>query len=110
MIINYKLTQFEELVNAVNDDGTWTTFKLGSGQMSDNYQAWLDLGNTPEEYQTAAELAAIEATAYIGLRQAEYSKKSWGEQLDMQYWDRVNLTTLYDDWIASIKAMYPKPV
>jgi hypothetical protein len=31
------------------------------------------------------------------------------EQLDMQYWDRVNGTTVWADTIASVKVMYPKP-
>lgn len=31
------------------------------------------------------------------------------EQLDMQYWDSVNGTTVWADTIASIKSQYPKP-
>ena len=34
---------------------------------------------------------------------------SIGDQLDMQYWDRVNGTTVWADTIASVKVMYPKP-
>ena len=30
------------------------------------------------------------------------------EQLDMQYWDSVNGTTIWADTIAAIKAQYPK--
>jgi len=30
------------------------------------------------------------------------------EQLDMQYWDRVNGTTNWEQHIASVKTMYPK--
>ena len=45
---------------------------------------------------------------YKDLRIAEYAKKSIGEQLDMQYRDMVNGTTLWRDWIASIKAQFPK--
>jgi len=107
MIVNYKLTPYEDLVNAISDDGLSTTFKIGSGQMSDDYQAWIDLGNTPEEYQTAAELAAIEAIAYIGLRQSAYP--SIPDQLDMIYWDNINNTTVWIDTITQIKTTYPKP-
>lgn len=31
------------------------------------------------------------------------------EQLDMQYWDMVNGTTKWKDYVASIKANIPKP-
>ena len=30
------------------------------------------------------------------------------EQLDMQYWDQVNSTTIWKDAITEIKAKYPK--
>lgn len=31
------------------------------------------------------------------------------EQLDMQYWDAVNGTTNWLDYVANIKEQYPKP-
>jgi len=33
---------------------------------------------------------------------------SLAEQLDMQYWDNVNGTTLWQDMIAAVKLKYPK--
>ena len=33
---------------------------------------------------------------------------SFDEQLDMQYWDQVNSTTIWKDAITEIKAKYPK--
>jgi len=32
-----------------------------------------------------------------------------GDQLDMQYWDSVNDTTVWTDHIATVKAAHPKP-
>ena len=32
-----------------------------------------------------------------------------GDQLDMQYWDSVNGTTVWRDHVAAVKAKYPKP-
>ena len=32
-----------------------------------------------------------------------------GDQLDMQYWDSVNDTTVWADHIATVKAAHPKP-
>ena len=33
---------------------------------------------------------------------------TFDEQLDMQYWDQVNSTTIWKDAITEIKAKYPK--
>ena len=42
-------------------------------------------------------------------RQAEFGTKSIQEQLDMQYWDQVNGTTTWKDWVKSVKDNNPKP-
>ena len=51
--------------------------------------------------------------------QAEYDAKQYQrdrvypsiqEQLDMQYWDKVNGTTNWEDAIAKVKADTPKPI
>jgi hypothetical protein len=51
--------------------------------------------------------AAWEAVEYQRLRVAEYP--SLTEQLDMQYWDNINGTTVWADTINAIKVKYPKP-
>jgi hypothetical protein len=33
---------------------------------------------------------------------------SYGDQLDMMYWDKVNGTTIWKDFIAEIKLRIPK--
>ncbi len=43
---------------------------------------------------------------YIELRAEEYPSIS--EQLDMQYWDQVNGTSVWSDSIKAIKEKYPK--
>ena len=45
--------------------------------------------------------------AYIQARQEAYG--SVQDQLDLQYWDSVNNTTLWADHIAQVKADNPKP-
>ena len=52
--------------------------------------------------------AEYDAKQYQRDREVEYNKKSIGEQLDMIYWDKVNSTNLWSDWIAQIKADNPK--
>ena len=44
---------------------------------------------------------------YKTARQEAY--RSVQDQLDMQYWDGVNGTTLWADHIEQVKADYPKP-
>ena len=44
---------------------------------------------------------------YIQARQEAYG--SVQDQLDLQYWDSVNNTTLWADHIAQVKADNPKP-
>ena len=61
--------------------------------------------------QVSAEKALLQTeydnNEYQRLRAAEYP--SMQDQLDMQYWDKINGTTNWDDAIAAIKAKYPKP-
>ena len=67
---------------------------------------------------TAEQMIAI--TAKATELQAEYDAKAYArsratayptiqEQLDMQYWDRVNGTTIWADTVAQIKLENPKP-
>jgi len=64
---------------------------------------------TQAELETAwAEVEAEEqSTEYQRLRLIEYPP-IW-EQLDMQYRDILNWTTIWKDLITSIKEKYPKP-
>ncbi len=48
-----------------------------------------------------------ESTRYIYARVGEYP--TWQEQADMQYWDAVNGTTIWQDAIAKVKTDNPKP-
>lgn len=50
----------------------------------------------------------IHEPSYIELRQQAYP--SLPEQQDMQYWDAINGTTIWQDTIASIKEEYPKTI
>ena len=65
----------------------------------DDYaQAKTDLGNSKWEAQQFG---------YIQARQEAYG--SIADQLDMQYWDAVNDTTIWKDHIAKVKSDNPKP-
>lgn len=79
----------------------------------DSYEGieWLDQSQTkPTEAEVLAEVARLQAkydaTQYQRDRAEAYP--SLQEQLDMQYWDSVNGTTVWKDTIEAIKAKYPK--
>jgi hypothetical protein len=43
---------------------------------------------------------------YTTKRKAEYP--NWQDQLDMQYWDKINATSIWSDLITKIKSDNPK--
>ena len=57
--------------------------------------------------QEAASLYQRQRTGEAGTTDSIYLPMS--QQLDMQYWDRVNATNTWKDHIAAVKAKYPKP-
>ncbi len=50
----------------------------------------------------------IHEPSYVELRQQAYP--SLQEQADMQYWDQINGTTIWQDTITEIKEKYPKTI
>ena len=64
----------------------------------DYLQAKTDLGNSKWNEQQFG---------YIQARQEAYG--SIADQLDMQYWDAVNGTTVWKDHVAKVKSDNPKP-
>ena len=66
-------------------------------------QQWIADGNTPAD----ADPPPVPEPSWIGDRIAAYG--SVGSQLDMQFWDGVNDTTVWPDHIAKVKSDYPKP-
>ena len=73
---------------------------------------WMDTEQTqPTEAEITAEVARLQA-AYDNneyQRQRSTAYPTIQEQLDMQYWDGVNGTTIWADTIASVKSENPKP-
>jgi len=53
-----------------------------------------------------AENALIESNHYVTKRLAEYPRIV--DQLDMQYWDKINATSIWSDLITKIKSDNPK--
>tara|TARA_R110001583_G_scaffold174634_2_gene329132 strand:+ start:1149 stop:1403 length:255 start_codon:yes stop_codon:yes gene_type:complete len=59
-----------------------------------------------EEAQAAIEQTAYDAKKYQRDRELAYPKI--GDQLDMQYHDKINGTTTWEDAIAKVKTDNPK--
>ena len=76
----------------------------GSAIFSDTQPyTWSEVNTKKTELETA-----YNNDQYKRDREVEYNKKSTGEQLEMMYWDKINDTNLWSDWIASIKSSNPK--
>jgi hypothetical protein len=76
----------------------------------------VDIQLTPEEEtaRDAEEVQAAQAAAdYLANEKYKDDRRKAygdiGDQLDMQYWDRVNDTTVWADHIATVKAAHSKP-
>ena len=78
--------------NVITIDDTAGAFDANGNQVTIDesaVNAWVD----PDQYKYD--------------RQQAY--KSLAEQLDMQYWDRVNGTDTWKQHIDAVKTAYPKP-
>lgn len=74
------------------------------------FTAGIDLPTQTQLESKLSELiAGWTAAEYKRQRASAFAQKSLPEQFDMIYWDQVNNTTLWRDWVAGIKAAYPKP-
>jgi len=76
----------------------------------------VDIQLTPEE-ETArdaeeAQVAQDKADYIANEKYKDDRREAYGDigaQLDMQYWDGVNDTTVWADHVATVKAAHPKP-
>jgi len=71
---------------------------------------WLDSNTTkPTDAEIDAEVKKLQAEYDANKYQRDRVYPSIQDQLDMQYWDKVNGTTTWQDAIAKVKADTPKP-
>ena len=99
-------------VHAVQWDGSagWVEYNDGTANETiDSISAYDDLRTAwtnaaPVEQSESDFLASV---TYDVAR--EYKYGPIGEQLDMQYWDEVNGTSVWKDHIAAVKTAHAKP-
>lgn len=103
------MTMFLKAISNLKPNSAW---KVVGNDSYENLE-WLDQSQTkPTEAEVMSEVARLQAEydakQYQRDRANEYPTLQ--EQLDMQYWDSVNGTTVWQDTIQAIKAKYPKGV
>ena len=75
-----------------------------------NELEWLDTNQTrPTDAEINTEVTRLQAEYDANKYQRDRVYPSIQDQLDMQYWDKVNGTTIWQDTIAKVKADTPKP-
>ena len=94
-----------DLGNGIKDTETGNSFIEGASEWQ-KYQLWLSEGNTPEPEFTEEELAEQAANEYIRLRSEAHIPIP--DQMDMQYWDAINRTTKWVDYVTELKKSIPK--
>jgi len=82
---------------------------VSQGYVYSNIKVTIDGFTKPSESDVNAKITELK-NAYAS---AQYKRTrvypSIQDQLDMQYWDKVNGTTTWQDAIAKVKADTPKP-
>ena len=67
------------------------------------------ISNKPTDAEIQTELTRLKTEYDANQYQRDRVYPSIQDQLDMQYWDKVNGTTTWQDAIAKVKADTPKP-
>ena len=95
----------EEAIKKINPNAQFTVDQNDINQIT-----WLN-GTTPiPKADIEAKIVELQAEHDANQYQRDRAKEypSIQEQLDMQYWDSVNGTTIWQDKINEVKTKYPK--
>ena len=110
--LNTKIKLYAK-ANGVNSVDSLSDVKLqdDSNGQGIYIKEWnLDIAKPTEEQLTTYEDEANAEEALNTVhsnRQAEYP--SWQDQMDLQYWDKINNTSTWQDAVQAVKDKYPKP-
>ncbi len=64
---------------------------------------------TEEQINTAVSEYEVHLNSIKYQRDREKEYPSWQDQMDMQYWDKINNTSTWQDAVQAVKDKYPKP-
>ncbi len=102
----YKMFALMEIV----DTGDWYRKIDPYGDHSySNIESQVDGVTKPSESDFNAKITELKNAYASAQYQRDRVYPSIQDQLDMQYWDKVNGTTKWQDTIAKVKADTPKP-
>ncbi len=98
-----KQLTISDAIYALGVDGGW---KIKEGKIAKWYSDQPQPSDAAINSKLAELQAAYDAQAYARARKTEYP--SIQEQLDLQYWDKVNSTSKWDEAVKVIKDKHPK--
>lgn len=99
-------TQFQNDYPTLNKIVDGETITLTPDEYEQTINEWAQNSYNQQQENDVKENGGASAN-YAQYRIEAYG--SIGDQLDMQYHDSVNGTTVWQDHIAAVKAKYPKP-
>ncbi len=96
-----------KIVKAIKKINIDAKFTFGNNDL--NTITWLE-GTTPiSKADIEAKMVEVQADYDAKQYQRDRVYPSIQDQLDMQYWDKVNGTTTWEDAVAKVKLDNPKP-
>lgn len=99
----YKVTNYQGIIK--NPESPERLYIPSDSENSDYQRFIQDVAEQGIEIVEGPDIIELD---YKSLRQQEYP--SLQEQQDMQYWDQINGTTIWQDTITEIKEQYPKTI
>jgi hypothetical protein len=99
------------LANLYPDGKFFTDWEITSSEQEGE---WISKWLRAEPQPTTAELQSAESAGVAYLESIVYKKTRKRahlpiqDQLDMQYWDAINSTTTWVDYVTTLKAQIPK--
>ena len=95
----------------LNDDTVKEGGDIIVKEYSSNELSFLKWENQSKPQPTKEQFDAIKEQLYPAYKEQRASEyPSIQEQLDMQYWDKVNGTNTWQDAINAVKTKYPKNI
>ena len=103
------MTSMLKIYNAIKSINSNADVAVRGTNLQDYEIEWRN-GTTPiSKADIEAKMVEVQADYDAKQYQRDRVYPSIQEQLDMQYWDKVNGTTNWEDAIAKVKSDNPKP-
>ena len=114
--VNTKVTPSESdyyqfaLMELGGDTPSWYgVIDVSQGYVYSNIKVIIDGFTKPSEEVVNAKITELKNAYASAQYQRDRIYPSIQDQLDMQYWDKVNGTTIWQDTITKVKTDTPKP-